>query len=49
MRMEAHDAVDVTPVPQSSMIDDDVVFISQYVANQLGVRPAAIITNRYID
>ena len=43
MRMEAHDALDVTPVPQSSMVDDDVVFISQYVANQLGVRPAAII------
>jgi ABC-type lipoprotein release transport system permease subunit len=43
MRMEAHDALDVTPVPQSSMVDDDVVFISQYVANQLGVRPAAIL------
>jgi len=43
MRLEAHDAVDVTPVPASSSLHDDVVFVSQYVANRLGVRPGAIL------
>ncbi len=43
IRMEAHDALDVTPVPRSSALEDDVVFISQYVANRLGVRPGAIL------
>jgi len=43
LTMEAHGAVDVTPVPKSKNLDDDVVFISQYVANRLGVRPAAIL------
>ncbi len=42
-RMEAHDAIDVTPIPLSSSLRDDVVFVSQYVANQLGVRPCAIL------
>ena len=43
LRMEAHDAIDVTPVPKSSALQDDVVFVSQYVANRLGVRPGAIL------
>ncbi len=43
LRMEAHDAIDVTPVPLSSSLQDDHVFISQYVANRLGVRPSAIL------
>jgi len=43
LRMEAHDAVDVTPVPSSETLQDDVVFISLYAANQLGVRPGAIL------
>ena len=43
LRMEAHDAIDVTPVPASSALQDDVVFVSQYVANRLGVRPGAIL------
>lgn len=43
LKMEAHKAVDVTPVPQSSNLQDDVVFVSQYVANRLGVRPSAIL------
>ena len=43
MRMEAHDAIDVTPFPQSKSLEDDVVFVSQYVANRLGVRPGAIL------
>ncbi|MDA7823583.1 FtsX-like permease family protein [Opitutales bacterium] len=42
-RMDAHDAVDVTPVPLSQNLQDDSVFISQYVANRLGVRPGAIL------
>ena len=43
MRMEAHNAVDVTPVPKIASLQDDVVFVSQYVANRLGVRPGAIL------
>lgn len=43
LTMEAHGAMDVTPVPESKNLEDDVVFISQYVANRLGVRPAAIL------
>lgn len=43
MRMETHNAIDVTPVPDSSSLQDDVVFVSQYVANRLGVRPGAIL------
>ena len=37
------DAVDVTPFPQSKSMEDDVVFVSQYVANRLGIRPGAIL------
>ncbi|MEK9772978.1 MAG: FtsX-like permease family protein [Opitutae bacterium] len=43
LRMQAHHAVDVTPVPSSTSLQDDVVFVSQYVANRLGVRPGAIL------
>ena len=43
VRMEVHEGVDVTPVPRSSSLQDDVVYISQYVANRLGVRPGAIL------
>jgi ABC-type lipoprotein release transport system permease subunit len=43
MKMEAHEAFDVTPVPESQSLEDDIVFVSQYVANRLGVRPAAIL------
>lgn len=43
IRMEAYEGVDLTPVPQSSDLSDDVVFVSQYVANRLGVRPGVIL------
>ena len=43
MRMEAHNAVDITPVPKIASLQDDVVFVSQYVVNRLGVRPGAIL------
>ena len=43
LKMQAHDALDVTPVPSSKEIGDEVVFITQYVANRLGVRPGTIL------
>ena len=43
LKMQAHDALDVTPVPSSKEIGDEVVFITQYVANRLGVRPCTIL------
>ncbi len=41
--MDAKDALDVTPVPTTEKLADDVIFVSRYVANRLGVRPAAIL------
>ena len=41
--MQAYDALDVTPVPSSNEMRDDVVFITQYVANRLGIRPGTIL------
>jgi len=43
LRMQAYEALDVTPVPSSNDISDDIVFITQYVANRLGVRPGTIL------
>ena len=37
LKMEARHAVDLTPVPNLDVIGEEVVFISQYVANKLGV------------
>jgi len=41
--MHSHDAIDMTPVPNLSDLDDGVVFVSLEVANRLGVRPPAIL------
>ena len=43
LKMNAHEAVDITPLPTVDTLEDEVVFISTQVANQLGVRPPAII------
>jgi ABC-type lipoprotein release transport system permease subunit len=43
LRMQAHAALDVTPVPSSNEMRDDIVFVTQYVANRLGVRPGTIL------
>ncbi len=42
-RMQSTDALDVTPVPTVDALHDDVVLVSRYVANRLGVRPGAIL------
>jgi len=42
-RLSAHEAIDVTPSPSLDYLDDEVVFLSSYVANRLGVRPGAIL------
>ena len=34
--MHSHDAIDMTPVPNLSDLDDGVVFVSLEVANRLG-------------
>lgn len=43
IRMNSHDAEDITPVPTIDSLEDEVVFISTQVANRLGVRPATAI------
>ncbi len=43
MKMKSNEWVDLTPVAQIEDLNDEVVFVSQYVANTLGVRPAAIL------
>ena len=47
LKMNAHDAEDITPYPTIETLDDEVVFISTKVANQLGVRPPTVI--RFYD
>jgi ABC-type lipoprotein release transport system permease subunit len=42
-KMHSTDALDVTPVPTVDSLHDDVVLVSRYVANRLGVRPGAIL------
>ena len=37
--MNAQDALDVTPLPTTENLTDDVILVSRYVANRLGVRP----------
>ena len=43
LRLQAHDAEDVTPLPTREMLEDEVVFRSLQTANRLGVRPAAVV------
>ena len=43
MKMNAHDAEDITPIPTIDSLEDEVIFISTQVANRLGVRPPAVI------
>ena len=38
-----YEAKDVTPVPTTDLLEDDVVFITQQVANRLGVRPSTVL------
>ena len=38
--IQGYESRDVTPVPTTDLLDDDVVFITQQVANRLGVRSA---------
>ncbi len=47
IKMNAHDAEDITPVPCLETLEDEVVFISTEVAKQLGARPPAVI--RFFD
>jgi len=42
-KMHSTDALDVTPVPTVDALHDDVVLVSRYVANRLGVRPGSIL------
>jgi ABC-type lipoprotein release transport system permease subunit len=41
--IQGYDSRDVTPVPTTDLLDDDVVFITQQVANRLGVRAATVL------
>ena len=43
LRLQAHDAEGVTPLPTMEALEDDVVFLSLQTANRLGVRPAAVV------
>ena len=47
MKMNAHDAEDITPVPTIDGLEDEVVFVSTQVANRLGIRPPSVI--RFYD
>ncbi|MBT7675374.1 MAG: hypothetical protein HN625_01125, partial [Flavobacteriaceae bacterium] len=47
MKMDAHDAEDITPVPTIDTLEDDVIFVSSQVAKRLGVRPPSVI--RFYD
>ena len=42
-KVEGYDSLDVTPVPSMELLEDEVVFITQQVANRLGVRAATIL------
>ena len=41
--ISSYEAEDITPTPTMESLEDEVVFISLEVANQLGVRPAVIL------
>lgn len=41
--IQGYDSKDLTPVPTTQTLEDDVVFITQQVANRLGVRPSTIL------
>ena len=41
--IQGYDSQDVTPLPTMELLEDDVVFITQQVANRLGVRAATIL------
>jgi len=41
--VEGYQSLDVTPVPNTELLEDDVVFITEQVANRLGVRAATIL------
>ncbi len=41
--VHGYDAKDITPVPTTESLDDDVVFITPQVAHRLGVRPSTIL------
>ena len=43
LRLQAHDAEGVTPLPTMEALEDEVVFLSLQTANRLGVRPAAVV------
>ena len=43
LKMNAHDALDITPLPTIETLEDEVVFVSSQVAHRLGVRPPSII------
>ena len=41
--VQGYDSQDVTPLPTMELLEDDVVFITQQVANRLGVRAATVL------
>ena len=41
--VHGYDSKDITPVPTINSLEDDVVFITQQVANRLGVRAATVL------
>jgi ABC-type lipoprotein release transport system permease subunit len=41
--VEGYGSKDLTPIPTTQVLEDDVVFITQQVANRLGVRPSTIL------
>jgi len=43
LRLQAHEAEDVTPLPTIEALEDDVVFLSSHTANNLRVRPAVVV------
>ncbi|MEC8044407.1 MAG: FtsX-like permease family protein [Verrucomicrobiota bacterium] len=43
MQVQGFEAMDITPVPTVSYLEDEVVFVTRQVANRLGVRPSTIL------
>jgi lipoprotein-releasing system permease protein len=41
--VQGYESKDVTPIPTTDSLEDDVVFITQQVANRLGVRAATVL------
>lgn len=41
--VQGYDSKDATPIPTIELLEDDVVFITQQVANRLGVRAATVL------